>query len=60
VIADYKTDRVEGDEEVAARAAAYAPQEAIYAEALRQALDLDEPPRAELWFLWADRVWRSP
>ena len=27
-----------------------------YAEALQRALDLPEPPRFELWFLWADRV----
>jgi hypothetical protein len=23
---------------------------------VREALDLPEPPRAELWFLWAGRV----
>jgi ATP-dependent helicase/nuclease subunit A len=50
VIADYKTDEVEG-EEVEARAAVYAPQGAIYARAIQEALELKEAPRFELWFL---------
>lgn len=60
VIADYKTDQIETEADLAARAAVYAPQERVYATALRQALDLPEPPRTELWFLWADRLWRTP
>ncbi len=56
VVADYKTDRVETDEEVRERAAAYTPQATLYARALQQALGLPEPPRAELWFLWAGRI----
>jgi ATP-dependent exoDNAse (exonuclease V) beta subunit len=56
VVADYKTDRVEGDDELATQAEAYASQARLYARAVREALDLPEPPRAELWFLWAGRV----
>jgi ATP-dependent exoDNAse (exonuclease V) beta subunit len=56
VIADYKTDEVRGEEEIAARAAAYAPQGAIYARAVQEALGLPEAPRFELWFLAAGRV----
>lgn len=56
VIADYKTDRVEGDEALAARAAAYAGQGAAYTQALTQALALERPPRFELWFLHAGEV----
>ncbi|MEZ5333059.1 MAG: UvrD-helicase domain-containing protein [Thermoanaerobaculia bacterium] len=57
VIVDFKTDRVETDEDLAARARAYAPQEALYARAVGEALGLETPPRTELWFLWPDRVW---
>jgi ATP-dependent helicase/nuclease subunit A len=56
VIADYKTDEVEDPEEIARRAAVYAPQGATYVRALQEALDLPHPPRFELWFLRADRV----
>lgn len=55
VIADYKTDEVEGGE-IERRAAVYAPQGALYARAIREALDLDHEPRFELWFLRAGRV----
>ena len=56
MIADYKTDEVEDPEEIARRAAVYAPQGATYVRALQEALDLPQPPRFELWFLRADRV----
>ncbi len=56
VVADYKTDDV-APEEIETRAAAYAPQGALYVRALREALDLDEEPRFELWFLRAGDVW---
>jgi len=59
VVADYKTDRLEGESELAERAAVYAPQAALYARALQEALGLDRPPRTELWFLWPDRLWPS-
>ncbi|HSF38138.1 MAG TPA: UvrD-helicase domain-containing protein [Thermoanaerobaculia bacterium] len=55
VIADYKTDEVEGSE-IEKRAAVYAPQGALYARAIREALGLDHEPRFELWFLRAGRV----
>jgi ATP-dependent exoDNAse (exonuclease V) beta subunit len=59
VVADYKTDRVEVEGDLSALTdlvGAYAPQARLYARAVREALDLPEPPRAELWFLWAGRV----
>ncbi len=60
VVADYKTDAVEGEAELAARAAAYAPQGAVYVRAVREALELPADPRFELWFLRADRVVTPP
>ena len=56
VIADYKTDEVEGGEEMEARAVVYAPQGAIYARAIQEALELEEAPRFELWFLRVGRI----
>jgi ATP-dependent helicase/nuclease subunit A len=53
VIADYKTDEVETEEDLAARARVYTPQGATYVRALQEALHLTEPPRFELWFLRA-------
>jgi ATP-dependent helicase/nuclease subunit A len=53
VIADYKTDEVETPEELSERAAVYAPQGAIYERAVREALEMAEGPRFELWFLRA-------
>jgi len=58
VIADYKTDRVKTDAEIAGRVERYTPQLEVYARALEGALDLEYPPRAELWFLHADRIVR--
>ncbi len=58
VIVDYKTDALTLDLEIDTRATEYAAQEAVYAEALRSALGLDEPPACELWFLWPDRLHR--
>jgi ATP-dependent helicase/nuclease subunit A len=55
VVADFKTDRVRG-EELRARADAYASQGAAYTRAVREALDLEAPPRFELWFLHAGRI----
>jgi ATP-dependent helicase/nuclease subunit A len=59
VVADFKTDRLESDEQIAARAPAYARQEERYARAVQEALLLDRPPRTELWLLWPDRIWSS-
>jgi ATP-dependent helicase/nuclease subunit A len=53
VVADYKTDEVD---DLEARAAVYAPQGALYARAIQEALELKEAPRFELWFLRAGRV----
>jgi ATP-dependent exoDNAse (exonuclease V) beta subunit len=53
VIADYKTDEVETEEEIQARAAVYAPQGVVYARAVQEALEIAEGPRFELWFLRA-------
>jgi ATP-dependent helicase/nuclease subunit A len=52
VIADYKTDEVDTEEEIQARAAVYAPQGEIYARAVEEALEI-AAPRFELWFLRA-------
>ena len=57
VVVDFKTDMVETEEELAARAERYRPQLELYGRALHQALHLAVPPRLELWFLWPDRVW---
>lgn len=56
VVVDYKTDRVEKPDEIAARAAAYASQCATYARALRASLQLTESPRWELWFVRAGEL----
>lgn len=58
VIADYKTDAVETETEIAKRVERYRPQLEIYANALEQALHLEAEPHRELWFLHADRVVR--
>jgi ATP-dependent exoDNAse (exonuclease V) beta subunit len=58
VVADYKTDAVESDAELAGRVERYRPQLATYARALEHALSLDEAPHTELWFLGADRIVR--
>jgi ATP-dependent exoDNAse (exonuclease V) beta subunit len=55
IIVDFKTDRVETAEDLAARAEAYAPQEDLYAAAVQRAMNLESRPDTELWFLWADR-----
>jgi ATP-dependent exoDNAse (exonuclease V) beta subunit len=56
VVADYKTDRIEGETELREAARRYAPQGAVYQRALREGLRLDYTPRFELWFLHADRI----
>ena len=55
-MADYKTDRVESEADVAQRVERYTAQGRAYQHALRDALGLEAPPRFELWFLRADRV----
>lgn len=51
VIADYKTDEVEDEEALHQRAAIYGHQGRVYVRALKDALELEEEPRFELWFL---------
>ncbi|MCW8985560.1 MAG: PD-(D/E)XK nuclease family protein, partial [Thermoanaerobaculales bacterium] len=58
VVADYKTDAVDGEDELEERARVYEPQVRAYAKILRDALDLEEDPHTELWFLAADRIVR--
>ena len=58
VVADYKTDAIDGGDELEERALVYEPQVRAYAKILRDALDLEEEPHAELWFLAADRIVR--
>jgi ATP-dependent helicase/nuclease subunit A len=58
VVADYKTDAVDDEAKIAERVERYRPQLETYARALEQALALEERPRAELWFLHADRIVR--
>ena len=60
VVADYKSDAVESDAEIRALAGTYAAQGAVYTEAVRAALQLDAPPRFELWLLHAGRILPVP
>jgi ATP-dependent helicase/nuclease subunit A len=57
VIVDFKTDQVESDADLAARAEVYASQEDLYAAAIQRVMSLQSRPDTELWFLWADRRW---
>ena len=59
VVADFKTDEIAPDaaaEEVAAKVARYRPQLELYGRAVAAALDLERPPRLELWLLGVDRI----
>ncbi|HEV2855353.1 MAG TPA: UvrD-helicase domain-containing protein [Thermoanaerobaculia bacterium] len=56
VVADYKTDEVETEEEIRTRTAVYAPQGSLYSRAVGEALELEQAPRFELWFLRAGRT----
>jgi len=56
VIVDFKTDLLEDESEIAARAEAYRPQLEVYRDAIAQAFPEQTRPRCELWFLWTDRV----
>jgi ATP-dependent exoDNAse (exonuclease V) beta subunit len=58
VVADYKTDRLEGAQELARRAHHYRQQGEIYCRALQQALPPQQRVRFELWFLRYDRIER--
>ncbi|MEN8180954.1 MAG: UvrD-helicase domain-containing protein [Myxococcota bacterium] len=56
VVADYKTDRLEGSAAHVERASRYAGQGAVYRRAIRESLALGQDPRFELWFLRSGRV----
>ena len=58
VVVDFKTDDLGSAGELPARVAHHRPQLERYAAALQSALELDEPPAMELWFLAADRIVR--
>jgi ATP-dependent helicase/nuclease subunit A len=59
VVADYKTDDPAAGG-IDAKVAVYAPQGATYVRALREALELEEDPRFELWFLRAEEIREVP
>lgn len=59
VVADYKTDRVESESEIAERVATYRAQGSVYLRAVAEALELPELPRFELWFLHPGRIERT-
>ena len=56
VVADFKTDRVAQEADVEARIGVYRAQLELYARGIQEALELQTPPRAELWFLSLDRI----
>jgi ATP-dependent exoDNAse (exonuclease V) beta subunit len=56
VVADYKTDEIDGAAAVEDKKRQYAGQGAVYQRALREALGLDYTPRFELWMLWSGDV----
>ena len=58
VVADYKTDALDGEAAVEERTRVYESQVVTYARILRDALGLELPPRTELWFLSAGRIVR--
>ena len=57
---DYKTDRAEENAEIEKLAEAYAQQEAVYARAIQESLDLPHLPTTQLWFIWPDVLWEEP
>ena len=56
VVADYKTDPVDTEEALRARAEHYRPQGRRYVRAVKEALGLERDPRFELWFLHSGTV----
>jgi ATP-dependent exoDNAse (exonuclease V) beta subunit len=56
VVADFKSDPVDGPDGIAALAARYRPQLELYGRAVREALGLPSPPRLELWLLDRDEI----
>lgn len=58
VVADFKTDAVESEEELARAVKGYARQGELYCRAVQQALGLPGRPHFELWFLQMGRIVR--
>lgn len=58
VVADFKTDAVESEEELARAVNGYARQGELYCRAVQQALALPDRPHFELWFLQGGRIVR--
>lgn len=56
VVADYKTDHIDGDDDIAQHVASHRPQGVHYVRAVHEALQLAKPPRFELWFLHPGRI----
>jgi ATP-dependent helicase/nuclease subunit A len=56
VVADFKTDRIAQEREVAKRVSQHRAQAELYRRATLETLRLPRAPRLELWFLDADRV----
>jgi hypothetical protein len=59
VVIDFKTDDISATEDLDQYADRYVQQISTYSAALQDALELPQRPRAELWFVACDRVWRS-
>jgi ATP-dependent helicase/nuclease subunit A len=60
VVADYKTDRVEGKDEIDRQLDRHLAQGRLYVEAVQRALGLPALPEFEIWFLSAGIVKRVP
>jgi ATP-dependent exoDNAse (exonuclease V) beta subunit len=56
VVVDYKTDALEGEQELEARVTTYAAQGSVYVDAVKQFTSEASTVRFELWFLTMDRV----
>jgi len=56
VVADYKSDEVEGEEALRERAQSYQKQGEYYVRAVQEGLGLAQAPRFELWFLRSGEV----
>ncbi len=56
VVADFKSDEIESDEEIPIKVEAYRPQLELYGRAVSSNFSLLTPPRLELWLLGLDRI----
>ncbi len=60
VVADFKSDAIDGEADIAEKVATYRPQLELYGRAVRDALELAQPPRLELWLLGPDCIVEIP